>query len=194
MIPPQKSAASETAEDIAKKDILRMMWIFKNVAPPMTLALSSSYVYLLYQGRISADVQPWHYAAVAVGVVATLFRWWSFRELDRYFTFDLKIMDDHKLIGTGPYKYLRHPSYLGLMAAGTAYYTFLIHQGFWDALIAPRIHRDSYGLAVAAYWWFAYQFSLRPRIIAEELMMESHFQDAWRDFAKRRWRLIPFLY
>ena len=43
-----------------------------------------------------------------------LFRFWSIRTLGKYFRTLVLIHDDHKLITTGPYRYLRNPSYTGV--------------------------------------------------------------------------------
>jgi protein-S-isoprenylcysteine O-methyltransferase len=52
---------------------------------------------------------------VALGMIwgGFIFRVWSIRVLDRFFTSRVVIQSDHQLIRTGPYRYLRHPSYLG---------------------------------------------------------------------------------
>lgn len=42
-------------------------------------------------------------------------RWWSLHALGRYFTFPIMISADQPVIATGPYRFLRHPSYLGLL-------------------------------------------------------------------------------
>lgn len=52
--------------------------------------------------------------AIWSGAMAFLhFRLWAMRTLGEYFTFQVMIREDHKLISHGPYKYLMHPSYTG---------------------------------------------------------------------------------
>ncbi len=43
-------------------------------------------------------------------------RWWSFATLGDYFTFDLAATPDQPVITRGPYRLVRHPSYLGVIA------------------------------------------------------------------------------
>ena len=43
-------------------------------------------------------------------------RWWSFAALGDYFTFDLAATTDQPVIAQGPYRLVRHPSYLGIIA------------------------------------------------------------------------------
>jgi len=66
--------------------------------------------------------QPWTWldmagAAIAWGGLGL--RWWSQNQLGRLFTFEVGIRKGHKLVQSGPYAILRHPSYTGL-AVGLA--------------------------------------------------------------------------
>ena len=42
-----------------------------------------------------------------------LLRLWCYQTLGRFFTWDLAVRKDHKLVTIGPYSIVRHPSYLG---------------------------------------------------------------------------------
>src|SRR6266496_4203286 len=42
-------------------------------------------------------------------------RWYSIGYLGRFFTIDVSISAEHKLIDSGPYRYIRHPSYTGAL-------------------------------------------------------------------------------
>ena len=44
-------------------------------------------------------------------ITGSLGRVWCYRTLGVFFTFELAIRSFHKLIKTGPYSYVRHPSY-----------------------------------------------------------------------------------
>jgi isoprenylcysteine carboxyl methyltransferase (ICMT) family protein YpbQ len=50
---------------------------------------------------------------ILIGVVI---RWSAVLTLKKYFTVDVKILEDHKLIRSGVFKYVRHPSYFGGIA------------------------------------------------------------------------------
>ena len=77
-------------------------------------------VYLAYSLAIIPDHpirQPWTQrdvigAALAWGGLGL--RWWSQTELGSLFTFVVGIRKGHKLVQSGPYAVLRHPSYTGL--------------------------------------------------------------------------------
>src|SRR5260370_22334425 len=46
-----------------------------------------------------------------------ILRWYSIGYLGRYFTVDVSISSEHKLIDSGPYRYIRHPTYTGALLA-----------------------------------------------------------------------------
>jgi protein-S-isoprenylcysteine O-methyltransferase Ste14 len=63
----------------------------------------------------------WHAPWVIVGslmlVGGTAFRIWAIKTLGKFFTSTVEIQDDHQLIKTGPYRYMKHPSYFGAYVA-----------------------------------------------------------------------------
>jgi protein-S-isoprenylcysteine O-methyltransferase Ste14 len=115
-------------------------------------------------------------AGLTVFVFGLLLRWWSIWTLGRFFTVQVAIASDHKLIENGPYRILRHPSYTGslLMFIG-----FALCFGNWATLVAMLVP------VLAVFGW---------RIHVEEAALSEAFGDAWRDYARRTWRLIPLVY
>ena len=67
----------------------------------------------------AADVPgPWIFEiGAAVGWFGLLLRWWSFATLGRYFTTVVKVSSDQPIVDRGPYRFVRHPSYTGLLLA-----------------------------------------------------------------------------
>ena len=109
-------------------------------------------------------------------IAGMLFRWWSVRVLDRYFTVDVAIREDHQLIRNGPYRLLRHPSYTGSIAT---FYGFALALGsVWSlALIAVVV--------TAAFLW---------RIRVEERALTSAFPQDYPAYARATRRLVPFVW
>jgi protein-S-isoprenylcysteine O-methyltransferase len=108
--------------------------------------------------------------------IGILFRYWAIHTLGKFFRTKLDIQEHHELIMNGPYKYLRHPSYTGAML------TFIglgFGIGNWLS-IAVLI---TSGLT-------AYVFRIR----VEERMLLKQFNKAYRDYKKKTWRLIPFIW
>ena len=81
----------------------------------------------IYLGFIAAYFVPslfvgTHWKAVfALGIAVWLggifLRLYSIRILGRFFTFDVAIANGHRIVEQGPYRWLRHPSYLGSLLA-----------------------------------------------------------------------------
>jgi len=94
--------------------------------------------------------------------------------LGKFFTYDVGIMNKHELIQKGPYKYIRHPGYAGLL---------LYFLG--DALYFDNI---------ACYCSLLGHFiSIYGRTFYEETVLTEEFKDEYEAYKKRTWRLIPFI-
>jgi len=63
-------------------------------------------------------------------------RWAAILTLGRLFTVDVAILTEHRVVRTGPYRFVRHPSYTGLLMAllGLGLYF-----GSWLSIIAMMI-------------------------------------------------------
>jgi protein-S-isoprenylcysteine O-methyltransferase Ste14 len=112
--------------------------------------------------------------AVLVGGMA--FRWYAIRMLGRFFTFDVAISAGQTVIESGPYRWVRHPSYLGSLVG---YVGVGMTLGNWAALMVPV-------LCMAA----AYSY----RIPVEERALIAGLGTAYEEYRTRTWRLIPFIY
>jgi len=51
----------------------------------------------------------------AVFIIGLVLRWYSIIYLGRFFTVNVAIASDHRVVDTGPYRYIRHPSYTGAL-------------------------------------------------------------------------------
>jgi len=112
----------------------------------------------------------------AVFVFGLLLRWWSIWTLGRFFTVQVAIASDHKLIEQGPYRLLRHPSYTGSLMMFVGYLLC-----FGNALTMAIVL-----IAVLAVF-------IR-RILVEEAALAEAFGETWRAYCKRTWRLVPLVY
>jgi len=110
-------------------------------------------------------------AAAGLGVRA-----WGMRTLGQAYSRTLRTTDDQRLVMTGPYRWVRHPGYLGSIAvwvgASLAFHSWL------SALVVAVV-------MLLAYGW---------RIQAEERMLAAHFGEAYQSYRARTARLIPGLY
>ena len=58
---------------------------------------------------------PWPWLGVGLFAAGMMFRWWAIMHLGRFFSVDVAIASDHEVVDTGPYRFVRHPSYTGLL-------------------------------------------------------------------------------
>jgi protein-S-isoprenylcysteine O-methyltransferase Ste14 len=103
-------------------------------------------------------------------------RIWSSVVLGSSYTRTLRTEEAQTLVRRGPYRVVRHPGYTGsqLMWLGAGLATA-------NAVIA---------VLIVVTTFLAY----RARIVAEEALLRVAFGDEYRDYMRRTWRLIPFVY
>ena len=109
-------------------------------------------------------------------VVGTAFALWSYSLLGRYASGSVQVLPDHKVIEDGPYRYIRHPGYLGFIVA---YIGFGLALQSWVALLAMLIVAGSF-------------FAYRTRI--EEEFMVAELGDSYAKDMKRTKRFLPFIW
>lgn len=107
------------------------------------------------------------------------FTLWARRTLGKYWglstSLDVKLFDEHQLIQSGPYAFVRHPMYFG---AWTFMFGLLLLYPTWTILI----------LLVSMLT----AFSGRAR--REEVALAERFGDSWVEYKQRTWFIIPLIY
>jgi len=68
-----------------------------------------------------------------VFVLGVALRWYSVIHLGRFFTMSVAISRDHQLVDSGPYHFVRHPSYTGSLLAVFGFTLILLQN--WAALL-----------------------------------------------------------
>ena len=148
---------------------LRVIWIVIGVA-----------VWLSIQARSlwpQALLPSWCFeAGVALFVIGILLRWYSIIHLGRFFTVDVAIAADHQLVDTGPYRFVRHPSYTGALLA---FIGFGLVMRNWASLLL---------ISAPIFIGFLY------RINVEERALLGALGERYRAYSTRTKRLIPFIY
>lgn len=95
--------------------------------------------------------------------------------LDKQFSIQVTLQEDHKLIQNGPYRFIRHPRYLGILAF------FLGISLTFRSLIGMLL---IIALALVFVW----------RIYTEESLMHQEFGTEWEAYCRRSWRIFPFIF
>lgn len=102
------------------------------------------------------------------------FRFWAIRTLGKYYSHIVRTVNNHKIIDNGPYRYIRHPSYAGMIVAlcGICVFYFnIVSVVLFLILLLP---------------------SIVFRIRIEERTLLS--LDGYSEYAKNRNRLIPYIW
>src|ERR1017187_4976773 len=113
---------------------------------------------------------------IVVWLSGTRFRFYSMRTLGRFFTYDVAVSTGQHVVERGPYRWLRHPSYLGSLVANIGLGMTLTN---WLAIFLP---------ALCLAFAFAYRIPIEEQALLEGL------GTPYRDYMRRTWRLIPFLF
>lgn len=109
---------------------------------------------------------------VAIGGILRL---WSIANLGRFHSAYVALMDEHKLIQSGPYKSIRNPSYLGMLVMMSG---IPLVYGTWFPLLAMP------GAFIVMKW----------RMNDEEAFLAEHFGQEYAEYQAKTVRLIPFIY
>ena len=138
-------------------------------------------------------VTPLFIAGVLMTVIGMLIRIQCFRELGNSFTFDLSILPGHRLVTSGSYGYVRHPSYTGsmLIVAGLA----LSHLTAGSLAVECSILGSVGSLLLCAAWW-SWTLSVGvSRAIAEDQELQKMFGPEWDVYAATtKFWFVPGLY
>jgi protein-S-isoprenylcysteine O-methyltransferase Ste14 len=97
---------------------------------------------------------------------------WARRHLGRNWSGEITIKQDHQLIRTGPYRYLRHPIYTGIL---TMFVGLTLATGEWLGLIGLAV-------AVIAYW---------RKTRMEEATLNAAFGAEYDAYRRDTWAVVP---
>jgi len=115
------------------------------------------------------------YLGLAIGVVASLFAAWAMWALGRSYGIRMDIFDGHRLVTEGPYAFVRHPMYLGIV---------LYHVGATLVLQSPLL------LALTALVIVPFT---ALRIAYEERPLREVFGDRYAAYQRDVPPLLPFV-
>ena len=97
------------------------------------------------------------FAGLAVFGVSKAVKWWAILTLGRFWTFRVVVVPGATLVVRGPYRFLRHPNYLGVVGelAGAALMTAAAVSGplavvLFGSLLKQRISVEERALASSA--------------------------------------------
>lgn len=105
-----------------------------------------------------------------------LLRLWAVVSLGKFFTMKVMIFSNHHIIEEGPYRLVRHPSYLG---------AFLTCLGLGLA--------SGYMIVLLSFFLLLI-LALGYRIHVEEKALREKFGEEWTDYSERTYRILPWIF
>ena len=126
--------------------------------------------------RIGLWPEPVFYTAMTLFWLGIALRLWAILTLGRLFRTKVLVLDDHRLVTSGPYRVLRHPAYAGgvmtLTGLGLAFGNWLSALGAFVCILL-------------AYAW---------RIRVEEKALHARFGTSFDQHRRRTWAVIPLVW
>jgi protein-S-isoprenylcysteine O-methyltransferase Ste14 len=110
----------------------------------------------------------------ALTLAGLLFTVWARVHLGRNWSATITLKQGHDLITSGPYRFVRHPIYTGLLLA---FVGLALARGEWRGILAVVI-------VFGAFW---------RKLRIEERWMRAQFGGAYEEYSKRVAALVPFV-
>jgi protein-S-isoprenylcysteine O-methyltransferase Ste14 len=127
-------------------------------------------------GRIQTGAGVIEMVGITLMLAGILIRWVAIHTLGDYFTRAVTILEGHRVVRSGLYKHLRHPSYtgylLGNLGLGVAFANWLSIAIIFVPILAASLYR----------------------IRIEERALFENFGEEYSEYARSTKRLIPKLY
>ena len=124
---------------------------------------------------VFADSEFLRYVGLVLNAGGSAIRLFGLRTLGKQFSGYVTLQKEHELVQTGMYSVIRHPMYLGALLAFAGWGLV-----FRSWLTIPALVLTGALIAV--------------RIRGEEKLLAETFGEAFEDYRRRTWRLVPFIY
>lgn len=147
---------------------LRLLWIVIVVSVGLAAAFSDYTPLQIHASRRLVQSM-----ALTLLIGGLTLRWASVWVLGRYFTVNVTVMKDHRVVDSGPYRFVRHPSYSGLLLAFLGLGLFFNN---WLSLLIVFV---------------PVTIGLLYRIRIEEAALGAAMGDEYTAYCARTKRLVP---
>lgn len=124
--------------------------------------------------RIIPHVATTAWAAAVLCIIGLVFALWGRVTLGRNWSGVVTLKEGHELVERGPYRFVRHPIYTGIL---TMFFATALAQGHLSGFVGTL-------LMFASFW-----IKLRD----EEKLMLQQFPERYADYRRRAKCIIPFV-
>jgi len=116
--------------------------------------------------------------ALGLGIVCAIasfkIRWAAIAALGKFWSLHVEMRDNHEFVKSGPFRFLRHPTYFSMILETAAF-----------GLIC-----SAWGMLIIVPFFFIPALIMRLRL--EEPALVEKFGDAYRDYQRRVPMVIPY--
>ncbi|HEX2666839.1 MAG TPA: isoprenylcysteine carboxylmethyltransferase family protein [Gammaproteobacteria bacterium] len=158
----------------SKEPLLTRVPVFMGLLLGFVLLLAPWWLGPFFGRRILPDDRLLYAAGVFLLLCGVCLAFWARHTLGTNWSGRVTIKENHELVTRGPYRFVRHPIYTGVLFAFTGTTLAL---GWMGDLFAIALM-----LAIFAH-----------KIRLEEKVMDQHFGAKYADYRKQTKTLIPFL-
>lgn len=162
------SASSDRKNE--DKSSLATIWITIFMVIPLSVFIATFFRAPIFRN------DNYEYVGLIVIGIGIIIRFIAVNSLGKFFTVDVTIRQEHQLKQDGFYKIVRHPSYSGSILS---FVGFGISLNNWVSLFVVTI---------------AIFTAFMKRIRIEEAVLQSRFGEEYTSYAKKTYRLIPWVY
>jgi protein-S-isoprenylcysteine O-methyltransferase Ste14 len=150
---------------------MRVLWLTIVLAVTAGVLLAGS-----RRGAFGGHAATWEIAGIVLILAGLALRWWAILTLREAFTVDVAVAGGQRVVEHGPYRWVRHPSYSGMLIS---FLGLGVHLRHWTSLMALMVPITA---------------ALLYRIRVEEHALREGLGEAYADFMHRRRRLVPGIY
>ncbi|CAG8673541.1 10454_t:CDS:2 [Funneliformis caledonium] len=198
---------SNPIQKILSRKSLKEIFVFDNIKNIVIVIQTLLYLYVMYQQEAGLipllpddyhKFSEWNRLEIfshICNIVGSFLILQSYNTLKEYFNPDVTIKKEQKLITTGPYSSLVHPSYTGVILQ----WVFLFHLHFQLTRYIPLYSPFKMFNFLSSWWFKAFEVIglnvlVYKRLIHEEKLMKNHFGKEWDNYFRQRKRFIPYVF
>jgi protein-S-isoprenylcysteine O-methyltransferase Ste14 len=150
-----------------------VVWIWLVIAVSIVAANAALF---LVQTRLPGNSSLYTAVAAILILAGIGLRWWAIVTLGRFFSVDIALQEQHRIVQEGPYRWIRHPAYTGLLiiflGVGIAFRN-------WVSLVL---------IVLPITTLFLYRIRIEEAALSEEL------GTAYLEYRKKTKRLLPGIF
>ncbi|KAJ3839817.1 hypothetical protein EV361DRAFT_945380 [Lentinula raphanica] len=142
------------------------------------------------------ELDPYFCIGTGLIIAGGALRWSCYRTLGKMFTYEVSVQKEHKLITSGPYSFVRHPSYAGVLLIIAGLFIWQGGPNSWMRQSGILTSWAGKGFAaVCAAWLGTLGMGGINRTRTEDAILAKEFGEQWSEWAARvPYLLFPYIY